>query len=280
MSAHIALLLESEEAYNLAVSVEKEDKIRAMNMMITLIDDSEIVSENQRSQFNRYILKYAPYVDDSNVVDYYNEISNTMVQEYEETKQALSTRALWTYSSTAAINYATTNYNSYNSNYPNCSSSNIGGDCTNFVSQCLYAGGIPMNGSWYVYKLNSSYPAPTTIAQLDYSWDLADPSSWISAVQFNAKWYPIFSNETFTGSYVYNNQVTVYNKSYYKGDVVQILKANYWWYEAFHTMIITGYKNSDFTLTYHSTNTIDKPLNTIAASYTSSDYQFIFYSVE
>ena len=53
--------------------------------------------------------------------------------------------ATYTYSGTSADNYASNWYNSYNPNYPNYSSDfGGGGDCANFVSQCIHAGGIPM----------------------------------------------------------------------------------------------------------------------------------------
>lgn len=45
-----------------------------------------------------------------------------------------------------AKNYAYLYYEDYNtaeySKYPNA-------DCTNFVSQCLKAGGLPTDGTWY-----------------------------------------------------------------------------------------------------------------------------------
>ena len=50
--------------------------------------------------------------------------------------------------------------NSFNPNYYNFSS--IGGDCTNFVSQCIHAGGIIMNFDrygWYYLSLNNRAPA-------------------------------------------------------------------------------------------------------------------------
>lgn len=43
----------------------------------------------------------------------------------------------------------------------------IGGDCTNFISQCLLAGGAPMNGTktfgWYYYSANDRAPAWTGV---------------------------------------------------------------------------------------------------------------------
>jgi hypothetical protein len=62
------------------------------------------------------------------------------------------------YNGAAAAQYADTYWSTYNSAYP--SFANKGGDCTNFVSQALYAGGIaqrpspPNSGdaAWYMVK--------------------------------------------------------------------------------------------------------------------------------
>jgi cell wall-associated NlpC family hydrolase len=67
------------------------------------------------------------------------------------------------YNGTAAAQYADTYWNSYNRAYP--SFANKGGDCTNFVSQALYAGGIKMrtsptysgNAAWYMLQNRKSY---------------------------------------------------------------------------------------------------------------------------
>lgn len=53
------------------------------------------------------------------------------------------------YSYTDAVAYAKKYWSSYNSNYTNYNS--LGGDCANFVSQCLYAGGVPQDSSWKPY---------------------------------------------------------------------------------------------------------------------------------
>jgi hypothetical protein len=77
------------------------------------------------------------------------------------------------YNGAAAAAYADTYWQRYNSAYP--SFANSGGDCTNFVSQALFAGGITMrlsppnsgNAAWYMVKTkrNWSYAAPWVNAQ-------------------------------------------------------------------------------------------------------------------
>ena len=52
--------------------------------------------------------------------------------------------ALSAYNADAAVSYAKLWYNSYNTQYNNYNS--LGGDCANFVSQCLIAGGQTLTG--------------------------------------------------------------------------------------------------------------------------------------
>ena len=70
------------------------------------------------------------------------------------------------YARQKAIEYAYKWWNSRNPNFYNFDS--LGGDCTNFVSQCLYAGGIDMNfntNGWYYSSLNNRAPAWTGVEQ-------------------------------------------------------------------------------------------------------------------
>ncbi|GAC1512139.1 MAG: hypothetical protein NVS2B16_14580 [Chloroflexota bacterium] len=77
------------------------------------------------------------------------------------------------YSGTTAASYADTYWSTYNSAYPTCA--NQGGDCTNFVSQALHAGGITMrmsppysgNAAWYIMSNGGqwSYSTPWVNAQ-------------------------------------------------------------------------------------------------------------------
>ncbi|MDO5151203.1 MAG: InlB B-repeat-containing protein [Oscillospiraceae bacterium] len=52
------------------------------------------------------------------------------------------------YNVDAAVAYAHKYWQNYNPSYPNCNP--IGGDCCNFVSQCIYEGGIPQDSTWKV----------------------------------------------------------------------------------------------------------------------------------
>ena len=57
------------------------------------------------------------------------------------------------YNANKAAEYALKHWNNYNSAYANFNP--YGGDCANFVSQCLYAGGLPMTNGWYYYSSNN-----------------------------------------------------------------------------------------------------------------------------
>ncbi len=77
------------------------------------------------------------------------------------------------YNGAVAAAYADTYWSNYNSAWP--SFANRGGDCTNFVSQALYAGGLPMRTSptysgdaaWYMIENHKkwSYSNPWVNAQ-------------------------------------------------------------------------------------------------------------------
>ena len=66
------------------------------------------------------------------------------------------------YNRKKAIEYAKIWWNKRNPNFYNFD--NLGGDCTNFISQCLFAGDIQMNSkSWFYFSLNSRSPSWTGV---------------------------------------------------------------------------------------------------------------------
>lgn len=182
------------------------------------------------------------------------------------------------YSIEQAVNYAKKNYNKRSHGFPNIDS--IGGDCANFVSQCLLSGGIKhFTSDWWIYKNNNSYLKPNNSYQLDYSWSLADPSPWISAKEFNNFWSNRVSSEIMKGSDILKNKKNILNKPFYVGDVVQILNSGFFGPgAATHTMFITGYNQYKnircFSLTYHSTNTVNKNFIQIVEENKNKYFQF------
>lgn len=139
------------------------------------------------------------------------------------------------YNPNLAISYAKKWAYSFNPNYYNFT--NIGGDCTNFVSQCLYAGNIPMNYSTYGWFYNSLYsraPAWTGVNEL---WDFATSNKGIGV-----KFLPCEINDVDVG------------------DVIQLYNGNRYYHTLLVSSITYGIK-----VTAHDFGAFDRPL---------SDYNF------
>ncbi len=80
------------------------------------------------------------------------------------------------YNRNKAIKYA--KYWAYRTNKQYYSSSS---DCANFVSQCLYAGGIPMNKKWHSYRTFNKakfWWDPRSIISYKYWYDWDITSTW------------------------------------------------------------------------------------------------------
>ncbi|WP_297992574.1 amidase domain-containing protein [uncultured Anoxybacillus sp.] len=90
-------------------------------------------------------------------------------------------RVRYTYDRLAAVKYAEIWWNDYNPAFHT-----FPVDCTNFVSQCLYAGGIPMMGcpnktkGWWMRKNDWSYT--WTVAHA-FRWYLSGSKTGIQAVE-------------------------------------------------------------------------------------------------
>lgn len=107
---------------------------------------------------------------------------------------------VFNYSVELAVNYARTNWDRIVPTYPDING--LGGDCANFVSQCMLAGGVHYQDTWWIEKLNNSHPRPNNSSELDDSWSLANPSPWISAVEFNEFWSSRVVTTDYLGSYI------------------------------------------------------------------------------
>ena len=151
-------------------------------------------------------------------------------------------------------------------------------DCANFTSQCMLASGIHYENNWYVYRRNDNYSAPTDSTQLDNSWNLTDPSPWISAVEFGKYWKGNSTFYSYKGKEILNDPSIAWNLPIYKGDVIQIadsvlgILGN-----SKHTMYITDYDSSTYFLTYHSQNSERTSLLDLCQQY--PDSYFVFYEM-
>lgn len=151
------------------------------------------------------------------------------------------------YDRKSAVEYATKWALSRNTQYKDYE--NWGGDCTNYISQCVHAGGIPFDNTgnnilkqWYWYNDNNRTP------------------SWTGAEPFYK--YLITNNSEETQNYgIYAKEVS-YNELQ-PGDIVQLL------YEdnlAYHNMIITkvileGRYLLDYLICQHTYDLLNYPLS-------------------
>ena len=112
-----------------------------------------------------------------------------------------------------------------------------GGDCTNFVSQCLYAGCCEMN-----------YTAVT-------GW------YYISSSDRTASWTGV----SFLEQFLLNNRangpygVETVAGGLDIGDVIQLIRQDG---DAYHSLIVTGFGEDTYLVSAHSDDALDRPLNT------------------
>lgn len=159
-----------------------------------------------------------------------------------------SPRTLGTLSPSAVVNYARTYALTYNSSYRDFNNSGTqGGDCTNFASQAMRAGGWPDVGG---YTNRTGYSAWW------YDW-LTQTYTWV-----NAHYFYVWTS---------NNRASradnVYNLA--PGDVLQMdFNADG---DIDHTTIVTKKdSNGMIYLSYHTSNTLDKPFTTFQSQVSSS----------
>lgn len=178
------------------------------------------------------------YIEDYEIVQATRNMPVTQIN-------GVRTRAS-SYSSSDAVAYAEKYYTTpYNEAYPDWTS--YGGDCANFISQCLYAGGKSMKGT----------PGTSASAQDWSNWfstgsscDTKNVSStWRGANAFKSYWQSNASG--------YSTFTSVDSSAYsygFKGDAVSLLNSNG---SAYHTLMIVGYDstNRDFIVAAHTSNT-------------------------
>ncbi|MCK4260653.1 MAG: amidase domain-containing protein [Halanaerobiales bacterium] len=265
---------EDDNYLYLATSVIREDKIKVMYSIIEIIQ-TDCLSISERNLLEHYIRKFLPYAGDEKLIEEYEQCKK---ESFNIFSVSTSNFDRWD-----TAQYATDYYYYYNTpTYPDLNG--LGGDCANFVSQCLNAGGIAMDttGGWYIRpKVTNPMWDINTVSDLNDNWNLADPSPWISAEEFNNYWsYNAFDHESWEPADLLISLDQVYDKAW-SGDVIQIMKKVLWWYEGYHTMIVTGYNNPDLLMTYHTTDTENKSLTTIINAYNSSSYKFdIMYIID
>ena len=147
------------------------------------------------------------------------------------------------YHRTNAVNYARTWARSRNPAYYDFS--DLGGDCTNFISQCIYAGCCQMNFTptfgWFYLSPNQRTPSWSGVPYL----------------------YQFLTTNDGLGPFA---QV-VGPEQIEPGDVVQLGDSEG---DFYHSLLVTGKSGSNILVATHSYDALDRPL-------TSYSYQIARY---
>lgn len=149
----------------------------------------------------------------------------------------------------AAAQYAVDWWNRRNPNFDNFTN-----DCTNFVSQALRAGGWGYEWGWSGTRWQ----------------DISNDQSWFAS--YNSPWWPAANSHAWInaheqGKYLpYRTQKSVlsYVWDLEPGDVLQAD----WTRDGTkdHTMIVNKKVNGEVYLTYHTTDTVSRPLTDLVAA--------------
>ncbi len=162
------------------------------------------------------------------------------------------------YNRLVAVRYASQWALSRNPEYPNYSGHGGGGDCTNFISQCLFAGG------WQMIPGNK---------RADSVWwcrNGENSNSWSSA-----HWFYDFLDDSPRASACEKDDLAL-------GDIVMMQAPAF--SNPDHAMMvthITGLSTSQgeetqISLSYHSTDTLHNPLREIQSRYPEDTKYFYF----
>ena len=108
------------------------------------------------SRYDKALCNCDSYIDKENEIKHLEEKIeeiDIILKEFSDFKEAhlrnIEIPSKKKYSIDKAVSYARKHALSYNKHYEDFS--NAGGDCTNFVSQCVHAGGLPLSLTWRPY---------------------------------------------------------------------------------------------------------------------------------
>ena len=196
------------------------------------------------------------------------EFLNQTLAEIAQANQQQSRAAVampavtYSYSGSDAAAYARRYANDYNSTYPSYSA-----DCTNFVSQCVYAGGIPMDGS------NTSVGTYETTS--DWYCIYINSILWVRRYAVTTSWIRVSDFSTFMSNIATKSTHTtirsLYNSSAV-GDVVQLADKNTG--SAYHSIIISA---KDSTSAYYCGHSNERKDVNIADALDESSDKFILF---
>lgn len=245
-----SLDIESATRDTYTILLEKENGVWRISQIENFVDDIMKVQLEDAGVNLNNIDSIRDYRKDilTNVREYFSDTMSTEILSPVETYTAKTT----TYDGGAASTYALNHALNYNPDYADFNG--FGGDCTNFVSQCLYeGGGLPMH-----------YGTPYTKTCWYYTTSTNRSSSWTGAEEL---YDYIFSNSSKINANISNwNSVSF-------GDIIQLTSGG----EGYHSLIVSGiqyssYGKSDLLVCAH---TADRRHVSLASYYPGSNKRYI-----
>ena len=227
--------------------IEHQFEFRLQNGIWILIKDFRVNddSENPNLQQSDSTINWSIISEQTT-----KGISEDMLFNLPETQQSLTSDNV---SRANIIRYAYTYFHYNNPNYREFTN-----DCTNFTSQCLFAGGWSMIGdlpdrnsvaAWYYFGQPYNYPPFTSLQSL--TWDKAE----------NFRDFAFLRNDKVT---------RVDPKELIPGDILQV-KWNEVGNPGYHSMVITKISpDGDPLFTQHSINFADRSFAELASRYPSA----------
>lgn len=239
-----------------ATSLDREQIIQVMHNIERVYPAA---SEDEQELMLSYLLHHARACEDPQAIAFLESLNNV--------DRALP---LYKYNGSNAAAYARAHARSgtYNtSQYPDMSG--LGGDCTNFVSQCMFAGGITMRETWYIKKINGTYTRPVNADQLNYSWQLADPSPWTTIRMYTAYWFPKVEVKQYSKDNYNSNYRTIYSSSGVSAGDIVIFTSGLFGVTTWgaHAMIVTGFDtvNKHILVSGHTNDRLNAKLYDLTA---------------
>lgn len=169
-------------------------------------------------------------------------------------RKLMNTYRMNQYSRIEAVDYATRYALSPNPYYKYFSLANTGGDCSNFISQCLLAGGATTNYKWWYHHNNSLNTSHDTWSQ---TWAVAHALYWYIKI-----------NQASNLPGIKGFEVTEIN-SLDLGDLIFLEDNNG---HIFHSAIVTYHSANQLLISQHSNEALNIP---VKATWSSKKKHFI-----
>jgi Putative amidase domain len=243
-----------------------------------------------REQYNEYMRDKRP--------EYKQKKSELIAQKNSLSCNGLQAKAGLAngsyYNRDVASNYAKNWWNSRNNAYANFSLNNLGGDCTNFASQAVQAGGYANEGVTSYWTQNGWYSEKTSNRQFGQVGHNTYPNNSGEQFYTSPSWRGVFTNKNYfksvpyTSNYYYwygqaNGYSNLWENMFNRmghGDLVWAALNGGSSDSSFdHTMMITGWYPSSIssagqepTFTYHQSDNLNKKFNVIKAQYPNANY--------